>query len=47
MMFSIYMNRAIEEKWLARSVCKLEEIDKKHRLIHRGQRLLDLGFIPE
>ncbi|MBW2608951.1 MAG: RlmE family RNA methyltransferase [Deltaproteobacteria bacterium] len=41
-----YTDRAREEKWLARSVYKLEEIDKKHRLIRRGQRLLDLGCYP-
>ena len=41
-----YTNRAREEKWLARSVYKLEQIDKKHRLIQRGFRLLDLGCFP-
>jgi len=41
-----YTYRAREEKWLARSVYKLEEIDKKHKLIIRGSRLLDLGCYP-
>jgi len=41
-----YTDRAREEKWLARSVYKLEEIDKKNRLIRQGQRLLDLGCYP-
>lgn len=41
-----YSDRAREEKWLARSVYKLEEIDKKHRIIRPGFRLLDLGCYP-
>jgi len=41
-----YTNQAREEKWLARSVYKLEEIDKKYRLIRPGFRILDLGCYP-
>lgn len=41
-----YTDRAREEKWLARSVYKLEEMDKKHGIIQRGSRLLDLGCFP-
>ncbi|SPD72029.1 Ribosomal RNA large subunit methyltransferase E [uncultured Desulfobacterium sp.] len=41
-----YTRRARDEKWLARSVYKLEEIDKKFNLIHKGDRLLDLGCYP-
>jgi 23S rRNA (uridine2552-2'-O)-methyltransferase len=41
-----YARRARDEKWLARSVYKLQEIDKKFRLIHKGDRLLDLGCYP-
>jgi 23S rRNA (uridine2552-2'-O)-methyltransferase len=41
-----YTRRARSEKWLARSVYKLEEIDKKFKLIRHGQRLLDLGCSP-
>ncbi|MBW1912804.1 MAG: RlmE family RNA methyltransferase [Deltaproteobacteria bacterium] len=41
-----YTDRAREEKWLARSVYKLEEIDRKHRLIRSSCRLLDLGCYP-
>ncbi|MFC1867140.1 SAM-dependent methyltransferase [Thermodesulfobacteriota bacterium] len=41
-----YTDRAREEKWLARSVYKLEEIDRKYGLISRGCRLLDLGCYP-
>ncbi len=41
-----YARRARDEKWAARSVYKLSEIDKKFRLIRRGKRLLDLGCYP-
>ncbi len=41
-----YTRRAREENWLARSVYKLEEIDKKYKIIRRGHRLLDLGCYP-
>ena len=41
-----YTERARKEKWPARSVYKLEEIDKKHDLIHSGFRIMDLGCYP-
>ena len=41
-----YTRRAREEKWLARSVYKLIEIDRKFGLIRMGNRLLDLGCYP-
>ena len=41
-----YTRRAREEKWLARSVYKLEEIDRKVRLIRLGDHVLDLGCFP-
>jgi len=41
-----YTRRAKEEKWLARSVYKLIEIDRKFGLIGKGDRLLDLGCYP-
>lgn len=41
-----YARRARDEKWLARSVYKLQEIDRKFKIIHRGDRLLDLGCYP-
>lgn len=41
-----YARRARHEKWLARSVYKLEEIDKKFHVIRPGDRLLDLGCYP-
>lgn len=41
-----YTRRARSEKWPARSVYKLEEIDKKYKLIRHGHRVLDLGCSP-
>jgi len=41
-----YARRARDEKWLARSVYKLEEMDKRFKLIKRGHRVLDLGCYP-
>ncbi len=41
-----YTEKARRENWLARSVYKLQEIDRKFKLIHRGDRVLDLGCFP-
>ena len=41
-----YALRARKEHWLARSVYKLEEIDRKYRLIRPRDRVLDLGCYP-
>jgi len=41
-----YARRARREKWLARSVYKLEETDRKFKFLHKGDRLLDLGCYP-
>jgi len=41
-----YARRAQKENYAARSVYKLEEIQKKHRLIKRGDQVLDLGCAP-
>jgi 23S rRNA (uridine2552-2'-O)-methyltransferase len=41
-----FARRARNEKWLARSVYKLEEMDRKYRLMRSGDRLLDLGCYP-
>jgi len=41
-----YTRRARDEKWLARSVYKLQEIDTRFRLIKRGDRMRDLGCYP-
>jgi 23S rRNA (uridine2552-2'-O)-methyltransferase len=41
-----YFKKAKEEGFAARSVFKLEEIDKKHKLFRPGQTVLDLGASP-
>lgn len=41
-----YARRARAEKWLARSVYKLQEIDRKFKLIRKGHQILDLGCYP-
>jgi len=41
-----YTRRAKKENYAARSVYKLEEIQKKHRLIKKGGHVLDLGCAP-
>jgi 23S rRNA (uridine2552-2'-O)-methyltransferase len=41
-----YSQRAKKERFPARSVYKLEEIQKKHRLIKKGDTVLDLGCAP-
>ncbi|MFP4266743.1 MAG: RlmE family RNA methyltransferase [Spirochaetaceae bacterium] len=41
-----YGERAKKAGYPARSVYKLEEIQKKHRLIHRGAKVLDIGAAP-
>ena len=41
-----YYKKARKEKYNARSVYKLEEIDKHFKLIKKGQNLLDLGYFP-
>jgi 23S rRNA (uridine2552-2'-O)-methyltransferase len=41
-----YARKAKQENFLARSVYKLEEIDKKFRLLKQGQFILDLGCSP-
>jgi 23S rRNA (uridine2552-2'-O)-methyltransferase len=41
-----YTEKARGENWLARSVYKLEEIDKKYKLIKQGSHILDLGCYP-
>ncbi|MDB4972332.1 MAG: Ribosomal large subunit methyltransferase [Myxococcaceae bacterium] len=38
--------KAKKEGFAARSVYKLEEIDRKNRLFRRGMRVLDLGAFP-
>ncbi len=41
-----YSRKAQKENYAARSVYKLEEIQRKHRLIRKGGRVLDLGCAP-
>ncbi|MBU1045914.1 RlmE family RNA methyltransferase [Patescibacteria group bacterium] len=41
-----YFKKAKEENYPARSVYKLQEIDKKYRLIKRGDLVLDIGCAP-
>jgi 23S rRNA (uridine2552-2'-O)-methyltransferase len=41
-----YTRKARKEKYPARSVYKLQEIQRKFRLIKKGQRVLDLGCFP-
>lgn len=41
-----YYKKAKKENFLARSVYKLEEIDKKYKLLKPGQMILDLGYHP-
>ncbi len=41
-----YTRRAKKENYPARSVYKLDEIQNKHRIIGKGDRILDLGCAP-
>lgn len=41
-----YFHKAKREGFAARSIYKLEEIDRKHRILRKGQRVLDLGCAP-
>jgi 23S rRNA (uridine2552-2'-O)-methyltransferase len=41
-----YSRKAQKEKFAARSVYKLAEIQQKHHLIRKGDRVLDLGCAP-
>lgn len=41
-----YFRKAKQENYPARSVYKLQEMDKAHRLLRAGQKVLDLGACP-
>lgn len=41
-----YFNRAKQEQYPARSVYKLQEMDKRFQLLRKGQTVLDLGAYP-
>jgi 23S rRNA (uridine2552-2'-O)-methyltransferase len=41
-----YFNKAKKDNYFARSIYKLEEIDKKYKIIKKGNNVLDLGYHP-
>ena len=41
-----YFHKAKHNGYVARSAYKLEEIDKKHKIIYKGNLVLDLGCSP-
>lgn len=41
-----YYKKAKSENYLARSIYKLEELDKKFKLLKSGDHVLDLGYYP-
>lgn len=41
-----YFHRAKRESYRARAVYKLDEIQKKHKILRAGNRVLDLGAAP-
>ena len=41
-----YFHKAKRDGYVARSAYKLEEIDKKHRILRNGNLVLDLGCSP-
>jgi len=41
-----YFMKAKKDNFLARSVYKLEEIDKKYKILSKGNQVLDLGYHP-
>lgn len=41
-----YFRRAKEEKYPARAVYKLQQLDKRFKLLRKGQRIIDLGAAP-
>ena len=41
-----YTHQAKKENFAARSVYKLKEIQKKHHILNKGARVLDLGCAP-
>ena len=41
-----YFNKAKKEKYPARSIYKLEEVQRKYRFLHPGDSVLDLGCHP-
>ena len=41
-----YFKKAKKEKFLARSVYKLEEIDHRFKILRKGFQVVDLGYYP-
>ncbi|MBT3234965.1 MAG: RlmE family RNA methyltransferase [Bdellovibrionales bacterium] len=41
-----FYEKAKKENFLARSIYKLQEIDKKYRVLSKGNAVLDLGYHP-
>lgn len=41
-----YFKKAKKDKYVARSAYKLEEIQKKHPILRKGQKVMDLGCFP-
>lgn len=41
-----YFKKAKKDNYLARSIYKLEEIDKKYKVMQKGNRVVDLGYHP-
>ncbi|MBI2463193.1 MAG: RlmE family RNA methyltransferase [Candidatus Spechtbacteria bacterium] len=41
-----YTTKAQEEGFVARSIYKLKEIDKKYEIFHKGDRVIDFGATP-
>lgn len=41
-----YYNKAKQDNYFARSVYKLEEIDKKYKVINKGDCICDFGYHP-
>jgi len=41
-----YFDKAKKENFLARSIYKLEEIDKKYKIINKGDIVMDFGYHP-
>ena len=41
-----YFKEARKQGYVARSAFKLEEMDRKFRLLRRGQHVIDLGCAP-
>lgn len=41
-----YYNKAKKENYVARSIYKLEEINKKYQILNKNMNVLDLGYYP-